>query len=1212
MGKAIFNNLDAEYLAQGSLLNKYDGWEKSGKYDGDKINKITDTQGGGGIGYFKLGTSIPTPFARIFMFRNAFNRLTDMEDNSTIYGKLVSETLDFLEFIFHFGKDIEVKKWSFSDDIARLKGETPVEVGVDGVANPFGAAAGANPFGATNPFGSGAPTTPVAEDGGSVTGHALLADCLLNMRSELGVKDATGKVTPIDNIYLFYYRGVLIGGTSPFTLVFTSPNWQRKKNIGVIKGDAGNELFPNYQEDGVLGTPLHRRDLNFIQFLMAYRHGFGMGVTEQSLINYIDRDLPYITQLYPAMVNADSTLRQMGAAGVSQWFMGQYVGMEYERTPIYANDINGNPSLPLAYRQETVLASSDYTIQTAKPAFIILDAAGSQHTIQNVLVLSKSGLASVGGVQANYVGGHPWDAHTYVIDPNIASVPLYERILPGPGRHQQPFITVYDLFEDQLLRVPYNLDSQNFETYVSRDWKYLLPLKKLFFNFFGKEFLSEPGMFNVAETDGVVTFQIRIPVTFKPGGSSVTQYLTLEKSYGRADIKDLRGASWFAMAMFPSYRVMTPGAKNDYTIMVANGQVNVDMAFYNIDDMQNALSIEQNERPDDIKSRFYRVREAFDFIEVSPSLPDMARPVHALIIPKFRKAYMDDSTGSSWKFGIDFGTSNTYIAATQAQVPSTFEIARNEAQVMYLDRIDTDAAFGSEAYMNSIIQTTVGQFHDAANREFAPMVIGHGGIASYPFQTITCESTNFSEVNKELEPGMAVDNRRHLFSKFSIGFNVNHEEFSKNYIYRSDIKWAAEKEEGTKRTLAQKRVELYCEQIAWMLKNKLALSSKETAPEHNKFTVYFTYPCSMGQTEVDKMYNAWSAAFGPYVDVKMLTESEAPYYYLAREGEISDGKNFLNIDIGGGTTDMFYVIQEGGQQRSYYTSMRFAGNDLWGDGVKDVACLTNGFYNYVKKNLPGMEADIQKQEDMLLSNPDNTMTSADLMAYLFRRDTQKNIPNLIQTKQSTLYPLLLVHYGAIIYHVAMILKAKDWDVPKNINLTGMGSKYVHIIASQQNVTKLTAMLLKKFTGKDLPRDFKLTYSESNAKEVTAQGALLSEIGRGKSLLSGTPEEFRIYGFPETKLIKYEKADDPAVCKDILESYDNFIKAFLEDEEIQAELKINFNSCDITPWLIEGLRNKAEESYIAVSKSITDKSAFIRETLFFWPLKNAIYELSKEG
>ena len=54
MSKAIFNNLDATFLAQGSLLSKYDGWEKSGKYDGDKINKITDTQGGGGIGYLLL------------------------------------------------------------------------------------------------------------------------------------------------------------------------------------------------------------------------------------------------------------------------------------------------------------------------------------------------------------------------------------------------------------------------------------------------------------------------------------------------------------------------------------------------------------------------------------------------------------------------------------------------------------------------------------------------------------------------------------------------------------------------------------------------------------------------------------------------------------------------------------------------------------------------------------------------------------------------------------------------------------------------------------------------------------------------------------------------------------------------------------------------------------------------------------------------------
>ena len=1220
MNRYIFNNLDPDFLAQGSLLNRYDGWEKTSDYDNNKINKITDTQSAGGIGYFKLGTSIPTPFARIFMFRNAFNRMVDPRETSTIYSKLVSECLDFIEFIYHYGDSIDVKKWSFADDFNCLKGISAQQTAAPTPEND-------NPFdiGESNPFGNKG-DSPIMADGNmnnTVDGHTLLADCLLNQRSELGLKDTNGNVESIDNIYLFYYQGVLIGGTSPFTLVFTSPNWQRRKPIDGVMGDKGNILFPNYQDENVLATPLHERHKGFIQFMMAYRRGYANGLADNpSIINYIDNDLPYIFQAYSDLKQADDKLKAMGPAAVQTWFEKQYEGIQCSKALIYCCDVANHPSLPLAFKKSATSVGSDYTIKTEKTAFEVQDAQGTTHTIKDVMVLSQAGLSPVGGQLANYIGGTPWKTHEYSIDPNIVSTELQDRILPGPGKHKHPFITVYDLFEDYIIRVPYTINSKQFETSVERDWNYLLPLKKLFFRFFDKDFLAQRNLFSVKEENDEVTFELKVPVTFNPGGKNIQQYLKLEKTYQRNQIKDLRGSTWFAMALYPSYRIVGPAERNDYTLMMANGRgsdpmspISIDMKFYDSDDMNAPIDVVKESRPDDIKSIFYRIRRSFDFIETTPNLPNIEKPLHALIVPKFVNAYIDDDTAeSNWKFGIDFGTSNTYIAATQVVDPETFTIDKSDIQVMYLDKFNIDSPFGSKEYVDSIIKTGVGPFHDAANREFAPMIIGENGIANYPFQTITCESNNFVDVLNPEEG--KTDSRKHLFSKISIGFNVDHEEFSKNYIYRSDIKWAAEREtDGNKRQLAQKRSKLYFEQIAWMLKNKLVLSSKDTVPEKYHFTVYFTYPCSMGDTEIEALENNWKEAFGPKVDVKKLTESAAPYYYLARAGEISEGKNFLNIDIGGGTTDMFYVIQEGGVQKSYYTSMRFAGNDLWGDGVRNVAPLTNGFYKYVKERIPGMKEVIRKQEDMLLGNPYSTMTSADLMAFLFRIDQHKLIPNHIQTENRTLYPLLIVHFGAILYHVAMILKEKDWDIPKNINLTGMGSKYVQIIAGQKSVGNLTAMLLEKFSGKKVPNGFKLTYSEKNAKEITAQGALYSDTGQGRNLLSGDPTKFQVYGFPTMSgaaRIKYKTVkDDASIKEQILDNYENFIKALLEDEEIQDMLTSNFHQCQITDNLVNGLRSKAEDSFTVVLNSTVNDQAFIPETLFFWPLKNAIYELSKE-
>ena len=168
----------------------------------------------------------------------------------------------------------------------------------------------------------------------------------------------------------------------------------------------------------------------------------------------------------------------MAPAAVQQQFNMLYSFVEYNRTPIYAHNAGGL-MLPLAYDKNIPLpnASSDYTISSPKGAFDITDSQNAVHRIEKVMISSKGGLTAVGGQEALYIGGSPWQAKYYDFGSDIASVDLWNRTLPGLGHYQRPFITEYDLFEKYILRVPYVLNDDKFHTYVNQNWNYLLPLK---------------------------------------------------------------------------------------------------------------------------------------------------------------------------------------------------------------------------------------------------------------------------------------------------------------------------------------------------------------------------------------------------------------------------------------------------------------------------------------------------------------------------------------------------------------------------------------------------------------------------------------------------------------------------------------------------------------------------------------------------------------
>ena len=98
----------------------------------------------------KMATSIPTPFARLYLYDTAFAELNALEAknkgeaykadgaNTTLYHHLVAECLDLLEFIFEYGEDkrFTITEWDVTTDTALL-GATSGTAGTKIITDDF-------------------------------------------------------------------------------------------------------------------------------------------------------------------------------------------------------------------------------------------------------------------------------------------------------------------------------------------------------------------------------------------------------------------------------------------------------------------------------------------------------------------------------------------------------------------------------------------------------------------------------------------------------------------------------------------------------------------------------------------------------------------------------------------------------------------------------------------------------------------------------------------------------------------------------------------------------------------------------------------------------------------------------------------------------------------------------------------------------------------
>lgn len=1085
-----------------------------------------------GAGLGKLGSSMPSPMARLFLFSAALREVNDLEGRNpgeghngklndknelevTPYHDLVGELLDMLEFIFKYGDDpdFHVQTWNLDEECTALENSP-------------------------------------------VSAHKHLASALRSA-FQFGVLQN-------HTIYLFKWKDDVIGGTSPISLVYTSANLRTVlSKYDKFTGNAGNALF------GVNPVPLHERHGDFKEYLYRLRLVDLQNVQPEHPLAQFSK---YIQD---SAINYDPLLNELVAKEPSAF--KRVKGLQSQGAPIRVAGVQ------LRVFEHTVdinPGTTDYILQPTVDYY-----KRGRNDIQTPLVLTKQG-----DDKLKYAGGS-WHPDTNKID-TILPADINERSLPGFGKKvHYPFLTVSDFFEEKVIEVSYEINKARFFTGCQKEVSFLLPLKKVFFEYFSINDLVDAngkytGMLVVEydEEHSTLTVCLNLPLVNGHKICLHKKYDTSADSTEKVDCYD--GSKTFDFSVFPFYRLEPDTSHNIYNIMLGSTVDGVCANFY--EPTANGLT----EVPSDARHRslknvnsslatdHVRVKGAFSVMELC--IPADGRDVKALVIPIFKKANSDPSIATSeFTFSIDFGTTNTHVSFVKIQPGIAFGV--EQIKPFSYTEEDTQMVL----FNNKEGSREFGAFPTTLKRELVPAVLGE--VVKFPMRTATYQ---VSGRPASLE----------MFFNTNIGFNYG-EDISRSNDYKTNIKW--DKFDGT--GLANERMSTYFSQMLWMMKNKSVLNEGS-----DSFRLVVTYPISMRPNDLNSFKRAWENAISEVqckVDLRYRTESVAPYYsYLTK---LDYGEPYANMDIGGGTTDILYVNPFSGESRVF--SAFFAANDLWNDGIDPVsrASKANGFVNFYGKTQLGMLASSDKNlvDDVIK----NAISSADVISYLFANDKWSKLSGTISSS-TEMMQLPVVHFSALAFYMAYSLYMAELDIPRNLSFTGMGSKYIKLIsASEDDIARLVNAIFR-YAGTVLNHSklketaIRVSFAP-NPKEVTAIGALVS-LNYPRAI---HPDEDVYFGFEDEnpeKAMRYQDITQQ-VEDGVIQLFKKFTAMFQSEEvlDVLSDLGYSVDSdtvAKLNKYAVASLRQMKD--YSSNDQKPTDK---LKEPMFFWPLKNSLYLIGKE-
>ena len=1155
-------------------------WKSSDRITSDNVKEVLDKSV---TISSSAGTSIPTPLARMFLFKTAFDTVAAQVRDSklnkeSIYAGLVSETLDLLELLYKSGSDnkkFRYKRWNFENN---------------DVSSSF--------------FGS-------------ADGHRLLAKSF-EQASDQAPFNKRIEITLI--YYIENNKEVLMGGTSPFTFVFTTPNFKRK-----LKERGFNEIPGLKSLDYLFDTDylqLHERDESFIKYIESLANTQGTGTFFNGFSEYV------------TATRAHFESRFNGTATVLEDIRVEGIALIVSEIPL--------KQVTSQSQQVTISQSSDFKINLPAESPYLEGSTGNK--LIPLFLLDRMEHMGQYSSPSSF-----WSSQTRIAEiayPENTVDELMQRELPGINI-KYPFLSSFDIFEAFLVKLPgYQLNDERFVT-IAGSHSYLFPIKPLFFHFFPIEQLEK--YLKIESDNKHVTFTLSIPIY---GPTKHNRTIICSKVYDLASAIPYSGI----LGIFPFTRTEQADLLhiNDYTV-ASFEKNNTDTAVTAIkflkrngtDTLLSNPVVRSNYTDVNTKTTYYQVKEAFDLIQLNFRKNNVT--CGGIIIPKFKQVVNGDA---SYIYAIDFGTSNTHIEYGRVEdaggrnriaLAKPFEIKEEHMQMFLLNKPkQVVLSAGAEKYTD--FERSMGSTIDSARqitiREFVPFQIGAQKSSSvkFPFRTATCESNTFNTGTSR------------LFIDANIGFYIDEDVMSDHVRYKTDLKWLLQK--ASTDQLNINRVSLFAKELMLMIRTKLLLGEDHIFGDLNKVRLILSFPISMGETlkkDLTKIFEDQRIeVFGKksLPLAQPVTESIAPYYQLKSKYNNIQNDNFCNIDIGGGTTDIVLTrteLEPGGNSNElqcYCSSFKFAGRQLWSSGGNEYQLEENGFVahykDFIKRTDPGISDKLVK----MLNN--NTVKTEDVVGLLFSKPEYRFKDIFSDNHELKVVPL--IHYASILFYISRLSAWKGIKLPRTVSFSGKGSEYLNLLFPLQHSTNdsdlkgFTQRLLGIFSKEQVRSDFQVK-REEEPKVITAQGALHYAVedikddtdeGWGNvSDKSGITSEKKLIkrdvifmGFQDQELEKGNYTYGDFITKqelynDVMKSQLEFFNLLFDDLEFNNQINKKLELRDFGKYkqffvpqdgdiLNHGVLRDSFKATLA-NYDPTDK---VDDSPFFFPLNYALIELSK--
>jgi hypothetical protein len=1026
--------------------------------------------------------------------------------------------------------------------------------------------------------------------GSSNPKHHLLANTLELFLNQ----DATSfNFKDLNKLYFLYVDENIIGSTSPVSLFVSSGN----KNLQDL---CSGVSFGNYTPFGGEFIPLYKRDPDFQRFLYL------LFKKESALIQKLPAFYEYLKinkeslkrhnrDLYEIIIEQESKaveLIKLLFEELNTGTEGDYI--EILGIPLRKKKIREQPHV--------IKEQSDFIIEPSQSVEGLIPMALQNNFKEPINYLNRA---------------VKWDYNQKV--PYIDNNPVENRTLPGQLT-KYPYLTVSDFLQPYLVQLPYKLNKSYFFDGNTRyenglqEVSYLIPLHPHFFRYFTVEDLRKPTkdgkpMLEIIAYAATVEVYLRIPIkrkgyyiTFKRIYENLNAFTgqqpNLENNQGFIIKKDI------GVALYPNIKAVDFEIPNpEYRLMLMEGyleseKINTDstLEIYNVNQPELKLKtseIKRTSRSDGMQTltEFHALKENFDFINITN------RFGANLLIPAWKYYH-----GGSDEFGfaVDFGTTNTHIEyQVNSDLPTPFEYNETDSGLAL--------TFTNPGDEGEVILVA---FYSHLRTEFLTEKLNHSVEINFPMRTALTEMRN-------------LDNLEHAMPLREVNITTHYEKHvgKRNSRVHTNLKWASFSGD----TSDNRRIELFFEQLVWMMRNKVLNNGGNL----NKTRLVWFYPSSMSGFRKTVIEKAWITTvkkyFGPNASVASMTESEAPFWYLRKQGGVSSqDRPAISIDIGGGTSDIM-VFKDGAPILS--TSFRFAANAIYSDGYSNSAD-TNGFVMEFDERIKKLIKEYAILDEVHNEIKKNKI-SEDIVAFYYSLESDSRLKNDSKeisfskwlSEHADLKIVFLLFYSAIIYHIANLLKAAKIESPRYISFSGTGSKTLQILdqnSELQHLTILTQHIFKAvYKSEELERLNLMQHS--HPKEMTSKGGLFAQI-KSKSAVSANDIHHVLLGSKEPELYKaseapfYEQITNRDTYDEVIEELNSFFDLFFE---LQSQL--NFSTMfgvnpahmnkypeavreDMMQYLKDGFHQKKTELHGKLDIRV-------EETAFFYALKGILNKLA---